>query len=251
MVLSIDELQARIAPRAFQYFDSVDSTNDLAAQWLKNGAKTGSAIIADEQRKGRGRLGRIWYTPPNVALAISVILHPSEDALNRMTMLGALAVVEMCRDIGIHNVGIKWPNDVQIGGKKVCGVLPEIIWEDNQLRGVVLGMGVNVRIPFDDELKHVAANIETEAGKPVNRSELVQVLLTQVDHWFAQINSDVFFEKWQAYLTTIGQSVRATNTDNTAIAGMAESVDRDGALLIRTENGKLERVIAGDVTLRE
>lgn len=250
MALSVDELQQYLQSREFRYYESVDSSNDLAAEWLKSGAPSGSVIVADEQRKGRGRLGRIWYTPPNVALALSVITYPDAQAANRMSMLGAISVAELCDAVGIADVGIKWPNDVLIQGKKVCGVLPEAVWEDGKLLGVILGMGVNIRVSFGDELNQTATNIETEAGKKVNRSQLVGILLERVDYWLARLNSDEFLAAWQNRLITLGKSVTATEQNGRQISGIAESVDRDGALLIRTEDGELERVVAGDVTLR-
>jgi len=250
MVLSVDELQEYLHTREFRFYESVDSSNDLAVEWLKSGAPTGSVIIADEQRKGRGRFGRTWYTPPGVALAISVITHPDAQAANRMSMLGAVAVAELCDAVGVGNAGIKWPNDVLVNGKKVCGVLPEAVWEEGKLQGVVLGMGVNIRVPFDDELSQIAANIETEAGRRVNRSELVGILLERVDYWLARLNTDEFLSTWENRLITLGQAVTATAQDGQQIEGMAESVDRDGALLIRMEDAQLERVVAGEVTLR-
>jgi BirA family transcriptional regulator, biotin operon repressor / biotin---[acetyl-CoA-carboxylase] ligase len=124
-------LQARLQ-RPCRYFDAVDSTNDIAMQWLQAGAQTGSVVIADEQRQGRGRKGRTWYTPPGAALAVSVIVKPSLERINRISMIGALAVYDLCAAFGIKNLGIKWPNDVQINGLKVSGILPEAAWYRGQ-----------------------------------------------------------------------------------------------------------------------
>ncbi len=237
-------LQARLAARPFQFFVIIDSTNDIAMRWLNDGAEAGSVVIADEQLKGRGRMGRTWHTPPGVAIAMSVILKPPVEFANRVSMLGALVVAELCEGVGAKNVGIKYPNDVQIDGRKVCGVLPEASWEHHQLQGVVLGMGVNVRVQFDEQLAQTATNLETAARRDLNRVELIAYLLTRIDTWAATIHTMDFFSAWKNRLNTIGQ--RVTIGD---ISGVAEDVDSSGVLLVRTANNQLERVIAGDVLL--
>src|SRR5688500_3029795 len=116
-----EEILSQTLKREFRFFPSVDSTNDIAQAWIREGAKAGSVVLADEQLKGRGRRGRFWYTPPGVALAISYILKPSAEFATRSSMVGALAIYELCNSLGIQDIGIKWPNDVQIKGKKVSG----------------------------------------------------------------------------------------------------------------------------------
>lgn len=239
--------QAALANRLkhpFRYFDAADSTNDIAMQWLHDNAQSGSAIIADEQRKGRGRKGRVWHTPAGVALALSVILRPPTEFANRISMIGALAVYDLCTSVGVQNVGIKWANDVQINGKKVSGILPEAAWDNGNLRGVVLGMGVNVRVQFEGELEQTATNLETEAGKSLERVELIATLLDRIDYWMERIASDEVFETWQLRLNTIGQQVEVEG-----IVGQAQAVDVSGALLITVADGSIKRVLAGDVSL--
>src|SRR5690606_4117303 len=131
-----------------RFYERADSTNDLALAWLREGAPIGAVVIADEQLKGRGRKGRVWHTPPGVALAVSVVLRPPVDALHQVGMVGALAIADVCQQHVPDDVAIKWPNDVQVGGRKVSGILPETAWEADRLLGVVLGMGLNVRVDF-------------------------------------------------------------------------------------------------------
>lgn len=228
----------------FRYFDSVDSTNDIAMQWLRDGTVSGSVVIADEQLKGRGRKRRIWHTPPGVALAVSVILKPPLEYANRISMIGALAVYDLCESVGAKNVGIKWPNDVQINGKKVSGILPEAAWDNGNLLGVVLGIGVNVRVQFEGELAQTATNLEIEAGKSLDRIELIATLLDRIDYWMERIARDELFETWQSRLNTIGRQVEVEG-----IVGQAQAVDEGGALLIALADGSIKRVMAGDVSL--
>lgn len=242
MTLSQERL-AHLLAQPFRYYDSVDSTNDIAQNWLREGAAPFSVVLADEQRKGRGRKGRYWYTPPGVALAVSVILKPTPQQASKISMLGALAVAELCDHAGIAGVGIKWPNDVQIHGKKVSGVLPEAVWLEGDLLGVVLGMGVNIRVQFAPEIAPIATNIEDEVAHRVDRAALIMYLLGRVTHWMAQ-DSDALFAAWRARLNTIGQHVQVDG-----IVGQAVDVELGGALLIKTDDGSMKRVLAGDLSL--
>ncbi len=240
-MLSQAILQSTLGHHPFVYHDSVDSTNDLAMNWLKEGASQGAVVIADEQRRGRGRLGRAWHTPKGVALALSVVLKPPTAFVGRVSVLGALCVAETCEQLGILGVGIKWPNDVQINGRKVCGILPEAVWQDGILQGVVLGMGLNVRVVFDDTLAQTAISLEDVTATPVNRAEVTAMLINRLMFWAERIGNDALFEAWKTRLNTLGQRVRVNDLE-----GVAIGVDGDGALLLETANGQ-ERVIAGDI----
>jgi BirA family biotin operon repressor/biotin-[acetyl-CoA-carboxylase] ligase len=249
MSLSASRLQAALSPREVQFFEQTGSTNDIALEWLRQGAAAGSVVIANEQIKGRGRKGRVWHTRPGTALALSVILRPEAETLSQIGMLGAAVIAELCEIVGLKTVGVKWPNDVQIGGRKVSGVLPEAIWDGSRLVGVVLGMGVNVRMNFEDtELAELATSIEPELGKPVNRVDLLVNLLARVDYWAQNLGGAALFETWKRYLTTLGQDV-CVETPDGVTCGRAEAVDELGALLVRTDDNTLHRIIAGDIAL--
>jgi BirA family transcriptional regulator, biotin operon repressor / biotin---[acetyl-CoA-carboxylase] ligase len=206
--------------------------------------------------KGRGRLGRRWHTPPRTALIVSVILRPKPEYLSQITMLGALAICDMLERLSLPSypatvntwdVGIKWPNDVHLNGKKVSGVLSEAVWEGQELQGVVLGMGVNVRIDFSDtELADSATSIETVLGKRVERLDLLAELLAQVDSWYERLGEAFLFDSWKGRLNMLGKRVKLQ--DGVA-GGVAESVDESGALLVRGADHQLHRLTAGDITL--
>jgi len=236
--------------RPLRYYAQVDSTQDLALAWLRDGAEAGSIIIGDEQLKGRGRHGRLWHTPPGVALAISVVLKPPVDAMHQVTMLGALSIAEMIEkaaasygvDPARYAVSIKWPNDVRINGRKVSGVLPEAAWDGNHLVGVALGMGVNVRVEFADALRDTAISIEPALDTSVDRVDLIAWLLERIDYWSNQWGSERLFKTWRDRLDTLGQDVTING-----IHGRATSVTPQGALLIRDVDGQQHTVIAGDL----
>jgi BirA family biotin operon repressor/biotin-[acetyl-CoA-carboxylase] ligase len=247
MILTAERVHAALAPRPVRFYERVDSTNDLALEWLRTGAQTGSVVVADEQVKGRGRLGRAWYTLPGTALIVSIILHPSRSQIPHLTMLGAVAICELMEHIGIEDVGIKWPNDVQIGRRKVSGILPEVVWQEVKVEGAVLGMGINVRVDFTNtELADKAISIETLLGKPVNRLDLLVHLLDTMSYWTPKLGTRLLFHAWRERLTTLGQPV--TSADG-VVHGTAEDVDEDGALLLTALDGTHHRLIAGDIEL--
>ncbi|NJL56114.1 biotin--[acetyl-CoA-carboxylase] ligase [bacterium] len=240
-------LDERLHPRPVRFFQQVASTQDIAHQWLYEGAPTGAVVIADEQVAGRGRRGRGWVTPPGTAIALSVILHPEKRSAHQVTMLGALSIAEMLDSLGLGDVSIKWPNDVLLTGRKVCGVLPEAVWEGDLLRGVVLGIGINVRVDFSGSpLAASATSIEAALGQPTERADLIARLLARVDHWSALLGTNVLFEAWQGRLSTLGQQV-AIADDQGIRHGLAERVTPDGALLIRQADGTLATVTAGEL----
>lgn len=243
MTLSLAHLNRLLAPRPTRFYDRIDSTQEMALEWLREGAEAGAVVIANEQLKGRGRQGRMWYTPPGVALAVSVILKPLVAQLPQVTMLGALAIFDVLQELGAIRVTIKWPNDVRLNGRKVSGVLPEAEWDGGELRGVALGMGVNVRVDFrGTELEQTAISIEPALGRSVDRGELIAMLMKRVDYWSARLGTDELFETWKSRLETLGQQVLVNR-----ITGLAEDVDTYGALLVRDENGVIQRILAGDV----
>ena len=279
MELTAEKVHERLTPRwNAHFFEQVDSTNEIAMENLRRNRSFIQAqnaedvIVADEQVKGKGRLGRTWYTPPGTALIVSVILPIIEPKfLPRVTMLGVVAIAEMIDGLSKHPlppalsplhgegdqekhpaVGIKWPNDVQVNGKKVSGVLSEACWKINEpyaplLAGVVLGMGVNVRIDFSGtELEETAISIEPALSKTVDRLELLGDLMARVDYWYARIGSDALFDAWKRRLNMLGKMV---TVQQATIYGLAESVDEDGTLMVRDEQNVLHRVVAGDIAL--
>lgn len=249
MELSQQRLDVALQSRAVRFYPQADSTNDLALAWLRDGAASGSVVIADEQLRGRGRKGRTWHTPPGVALAVSVILHPPVTALHQVSMLGALVICELAESLNVPDVAIKWPNDVQINGRKVSGVLPEIAWDGERLLGVVLGMGVNVRVDFSGtEVAQTAVSLETALGQPLDRAQLLAFILRRVDVWSARWGSVALLDAWKSRLNTVGQVVTVMGEAGN-IHGTAQAVDASGALLVRDDHGAIQRVMAGDIAL--
>lgn len=243
MTLSEATLQQTLT-QPFRYFQQVNSTNDLAKTWLMQGAPDGAVVIADEQERGRGRHGRVWRTPPNAALALSVVLRPPSAQVARINMIGALSAYDLAAQVGCDDLGIKWPNDIQVNGRKFCGILAENVWELDDLLGVVLGIGVNVRIDFSQtELRDTAISLEDVAGAPLDRAELARQLLERINYWYQRIDTDQVFDAWKCRLNMLGNAVVAEG-----VTGLALDVTASGALLVEDCLGGVHKVAAGDIT---
>ncbi len=238
-----------------RYFDSIGSTNDYALQWANEGAGDLSLVLADEQTAGRGQKGRKWFTPPGSALALSLILRPTDTEtlfLPRVTALLAVSLVDSLRQRGLEPQ-IKWPNDILLGGRKVAGILVESTWSGNRLDATILGMGVNVlkaSTPPEDEVLFPATSIEQESDKPPARETLLIDILTSLLTWRPQLGSDAFLAVWEQNLAYLGQQVRVWKSRERAVIGELVGLNRDGSLNLLDENSKSVTVRFGEVHLR-
>ncbi len=251
-------LSPLLGTRPFRFAQQVTSTNDIAREWALSGAPGGAVVVTEEQVAGRGRFDRTWMAPPGTALLMSVVLRPriAPERIARVTMVGAVAVAESLASLPslpLELIGLKWPNDVQLGGRKVAGILSEAVWEGQKLVAAVLGIGINVRIDFSDTpLAEQATSIERVTGTPVDRPALLARLLSRIDHWAARIAERSLLSAWSGRLATIGQHVTVHTMDASQqreISGQALDVEDDGALILQADDGSTQRVLAGDVTL--
>ena len=197
-LMDTNTLQKTLANTAipeFRFYPSIGSTNDAAADWAKQGAPELAVVIADEQTAGRGRAGRQWYTPPGSSLAFSMILRPSASNSAHLTALGALAVCTSLQQDYLLPAEIKWPNDVLVHAKKVCGVLVEVSWQGEKMEYAILGIGVNVNrnsIIKKKPLNFPATDIETELGKEVERVSLLASILRKLLEFKSHLGDEFF-----------------------------------------------------------
>ncbi|HEY3368570.1 MAG TPA: biotin--[acetyl-CoA-carboxylase] ligase [Symbiobacteriaceae bacterium] len=250
--------------RQIEYREAVPSTNDLAKELARAGAPEGFLVITDEQTAGRGRLGRSWTTPGGTALAMSLVLRPTLPPHHapRITLTAAVAVAEAVREVTGLPAGIKWPNDVQIGGRKLCGILTEMESEMlSQVTFVVLGVGLNVNVPREampEAFRESATSLLLETGAPVPRAPLARAVLVRLEAAYEELQAGRFpalLDRWRGLSVTLGRPVRIFSvTGEPFLDGVAEDVDADGALLVRSADGAgvpgLHRVLAGEVSLR-
>ena len=231
---------------------TVGSTMDVARDAALRRAAEGTVALADEQTAGRGRLGRSWITPPATNIAATLLLRPQASVLREIAMIAPLAVCHAVQDVAGIRADIKWPNDVQVGGKKLAGILIETDLTAPHGGFVLVGTGINVN--FDPrehaEIRHTATSLRAELGRDIDREVLLASHLAHFEGLYTAAQSgESMRDRWRERLVTLGKDVRAT-WQGGAAEGIAEDVDADGALLIRTADGALTRVEAGDVTLR-
>ena len=259
--LHADDILARLdghqgVGRAIQICERTASTNDLIDRLGREGSQEGIAIFAEAQTRGRGRLGRSWESPPRLGLWFSVLLRPgwAPPRVTRLVVMAAVAVRQGVQAVTGLAPEIKWPNDLQVRGLKIGGILSEMSAELDRLRYVVLGIGLNVNQSYEDlpaELRGSATSLRLASGGAWDRAELAVAILRALDDGYARLCRGDFFglaEEWEAACTTIGREVTIRAGDR-CLRGRAESLDEDGALLVRSEYGHLEPVTGGDVTV--
>ena len=245
-------LGTRFIGQRILYYPSLTSTNDVARQEAQRGAAEGTVVVADEQTAGRGRLKRAWLSPVG-SIALSVFLRPDVVQLPSLMMLASLAVVRSLEAVTGLKAQIKWPNDVLINGRKVCGILIESDVRGDTVNYVIVGIGVNVNLRVADfpEISPIATSLSGELGREVSRLSVIRRLLVEMEKLYSGLSAGgSLYEEWRSRLVTLGKRVRAA-TGDTVYEGIAESVDRDGSLRLRGPDGSLTRIVVGDVTLRE
>lgn len=262
--VSARELLPLLTTRAFgrtvEYRESVGSTNELAKQLARAGGPEGLLVIADEQTAGKGRLGRSWSTPKGAALAMSLVLRPDLPPYlaPRVTLVAAVAVAEAVRDVAGVAAGIKWPNDIQVEARKLCGILTEMEAEVERIAFVVCGIGVNVNLDRADmpaEFRETATSLMLERGGRLERAPLAAAILARFETGYDSLvrgRFDQVLDRWRRLSVTLGQQVRVLSVSGApTLEGTAVDVDEDGALLVRASaTGEEHRVLAGEVSLR-
>jgi BirA family biotin operon repressor/biotin-[acetyl-CoA-carboxylase] ligase len=250
--------RTRVIGREIQVFEETTSTNDVMARLARGGVKEGVVVFAESQSKGRGRMGRRWISPARKGLWFSVLLRPAiqPQAATQLTIAAATALARaITLQAGIVPE-IKWPNDLLIRGKKIAGILTEMSAEVDHLKEVILGIGIDVNLEsheFPAALRKIATSIRIETGQMVDRAGLAVSVLRELDRDYERIKRgefDVVAEQWQQHCTTIGSQVSIRVGDR-VVRGRAESLDADGALLLRGQHGHLERITGGDVTMEK
>jgi BirA family biotin operon repressor/biotin-[acetyl-CoA-carboxylase] ligase len=237
-----------------QLLPTVASTNTRAMELASQGAPEGTVVIAETQTGGKGRLGRTWISPRG-NLYLSVILRPDIPMHKAplITLMGAVAVASSIRQSLGLSAGIKWPNDILIAGKKVSGLLTEMSAEQDCIRHVVLGIGVDVNMPLAElppELRPLSTTLAAEAGRTIDRTEFARALLERLDqgyHAFLEAPSAVLSE-WESLNVTISSRVRVSGARE-SLEGMAQGIDPEGRLIIKQDDGTVRTVAAGDVTI--
>jgi len=248
-----EKLRTKTLGRAMLYFRELTSTNDIAKELALRGFREGTAIVAETQTTGKGRFKRQWKSPER-GLWFSIILKPKVQPKHapKLTLLASVAVAKTVNELYGLETEIKWPNDVLVNKKKVCGILTESQIKGETLDFAVLGIGVNA--DFDVEalptpLRETATTLREELGKEIERETLLRELLGEIESYyevFQKAEFDSILKDWRRLAGFLGRYVKIEN-EAEAIEGWAIDVDNDGALIVRLRDKTLRRVTSGDL----
>ncbi|OGN89268.1 MAG: biotin--[acetyl-CoA-carboxylase] ligase [Chloroflexi bacterium RBG_13_46_9] len=245
-------LKTRCIGKRLLVFPVLTSTMDIARQEAVKRAPEGTAVIAERQTAGRGRLKRTWLTTEG-NIAVSIIIYPPKEYIQSLIMLASLAVLNSIRTLTGIECQLKWPNDVLVGGKKVCGILIETKTQIDCLEYAILGIGINVNMKMAGypELFSLATSLSEETDKPMSRARLLRLLFTELERlYLGMLSGKSLYDDWSRNLSTVGKAVRVQSGE-TVLEGTAESVKEDGSLILRLEDNSVKRITIGDVSLRE
>jgi BirA family biotin operon repressor/biotin-[acetyl-CoA-carboxylase] ligase len=230
--------------------ESCASTNDEAARLARAGAARGTVVIAERQTAGRGRDGRVWESPPG-GLYLSAVLRPPLPiaAVPPMTLAIGIGLCEAARSFGAPSV-LKWPNDLLVDGRKLAGVLVEAQSQGNRLESVIVGIGINLGGELPATLGERAITLAEAAGTTIDRDAFIERLLADVERWvdrYVAVGLEAIIPAWRDRMA-LGLVARATPSGvGTALEGVVEGLDDEGALLLRDDDGNVHKVRSGDV----
>ncbi|MEA4811610.1 MAG: biotin--[acetyl-CoA-carboxylase] ligase [Anaerolineaceae bacterium] len=235
------------------YLPETGSTNDDCLRAAEAGAPEYSVFVADHQTQGRGRGGRTWNSTPKSSLAFSVLLYPTPEKTRyagRFSALGALSLIRALENLeGIESF-IKWPNDVLLNYKKIAGVLVESLWDGDQLKAIVLGIGINIKeesIPDVKRIIYPATSIQTETSRIISRSVLLSEILKQIMELRPVFPTNEFVKLWNNHLAFKGKEAYFHSDDGRLLRYQIQYVDEDGCLIVRNHLGKIQKVSSGEL----
>lgn len=260
-VLTIDEikpnLNTKYIGKKVVYFDSIDSTNNEAKKLANLGEEEGTVVISEEQKMGRGRLGRHWISPKYKGIWMSLILRPDINPIHvsKVTQVAAASVCKALLEMDIEAL-IKWPNDIVLNGKKVCGILTEMSGELNRVNYVIVGLGINVNIEleeFEEDVKKIATSLKVEKKQHIERKKLVARILNNFEELYEEFISNESIDKsikiCREYSALIGKEVKVIERGNETVC-KAVGLSIDGKLIVEHKDGRIEEIISGEISVR-
>lgn len=242
--------------RKLFFYEETGSTNEDIKQMANEGAPNGTLVIADRQTTGRGRRGRTWISPKGESVYMSLLLRPKcmPNQASVLTLVMALAVTEAMEELAPSKTGIKWPNDIVMNGKKVCGILTEMGLEQTTIDYVAIGVGINVNQSFfDEEIATTATSIALETGEKIERTELIGRILYYFEQEYAEFEKTYeltgLVERYNQYLLNRERQVKVLDPKG-EYEGLALGINSRGELLVKCQNGEIEEIYAGEVSVR-
>ena len=251
-------LETEYVGKEIHYFKELSSTNTVAKEQAEKGAAEGTVIIAETQAQGRGRLGRTWNSPKG-GVWLSIILRPTidlEDAL-KMTLITSVAVAQTLQQLCGLKVKIRWPNDVLINEKKICGILTETLSNEKTVNVMIIGIGINVNFDLEalpDDIRTAATTLKETLRRRVDLEKLVSALLKNFEEdyeLFKEEKTAVLLNEWRKMAAGfLGKKIEISSFKENWV-GRAIDIDEAGALIVGLESGKRRRVLYGDITVIE
>lgn len=244
------------AGKSVKYYEEIDSTNTAAKQLAEEGAVHGTLVVADKQNSGRGRRGRTWESPSGTGIWMSLILKPDINPANAsmLTLVMALSVVKACREVTNLEGKIKWPNDLVLHKKKVCGILTEMSAQIDYINHIVVGVGINVNTDFFPEnISEMATSLKLEGNQSYNRAKLIVKVMecfeTYYDKFMETEDMSLLQDEYNSHLINLNQEVKVHQQDG-AYYGISEGITSRGELIIQKKDGTKVEVYAGEVSVR-
>ncbi|CAM3945538.1 biotin--[acetyl-CoA-carboxylase] ligase [Cohnella lubricantis] len=256
--LSMAELQSKLATKVFgrraHLNDAVPSTQDVLRELAEQGAPEGTLVIAEQQTKGRGRMGRNWVSPAGKGIWMSLLLRPNIPLHQtpQLTLLAAVALSRAIARIVPLEIGIKWPNDLLVDGRKISGILLESAAEDERIRYVVAGMGISVNLEEEDfppEVLEKAISLRMAAGRPIDRTDIITAVLEEFERLYELYAARGFAPiraLWEAHAVTLGREA-ILHTPQGEIVGVPEALDELGGLRVKLADGTVRTVYSAEI----
>ncbi|MBP2631881.1 MAG: birA 1 [Firmicutes bacterium] len=256
--MTSDVVGKKIVNRLILRYDVLDSTNTKAMKLAKDGAVEGTVVIADRQSLGRGRLGRAWQSPAGKGLWFTLILRPEilPEFGAQATLLMAVAVVEALEKVTGLTTRIKWPNDIVVDNKKLCGILSELTLTEEGIDYAIVGVGININLDredFKEDLAERASSVFLQTGKIWDRDIILTAILKSFEKWYNSWHKNGFFdirEEWQSKNCTLGNVVSVKDNDREIFCGTAMNIDDYGCLQVRSKDGITKTFDFGEISIR-
>lgn len=250
-------LNTKFIAKNLYLYNEVGSTNTLAKYLAKNGIENGSVVISEKQNSGRGRTGKSWESPLG-GVWMSIILSPEVDIskIPLITITTGVAVAIALEKIGVQNPEIKWPNDIMINGKKVCGILTEAVSNFNKIENIIVGVGIDANLSiekFPAELQEITTTLEIELGKKVNENILIKLFLEEFERVYELLKDDCvedILREWRQRSYSVGKLVEVRKPHQKSYDAYVIGITKDGELVVEKNDGTFEKVISGECIIK-
>lgn len=249
-------LKTRWAGQSLVFCDTVDSTNDEAKRQAESGAPHGTLVAAEVQSCGKGRRGRSWESPKGSGVWMSLLLRPKFEPCHAsmLTLVAAMAVEDAVRNLTGICAGIKWPNDIVVNGRKLCGILTEMSTDADEIQYVIVGIGINVNMSeFPEEIRETATSLKIAAGREIDRSKLAAEVMLSWEHYYEIFLETLDLSRMKAdynkFLVNTGREVRVL-APKKSYTGISQGINDVGELLVELPDGEIREVLSGEVSVR-